>query len=121
MARNAPGSFALFGGAAAVYEYFYHLKDHRDATLLQNSIASVVGSVSSIIVSAPLDVIKTRIQKADFDKQQSGITIMNNLIKEEGPSALFKGLTPKILVVAPKLIFSFTIAQWLIAKIEKSL
>ena len=38
---------------------------------------------------------------------------MSDLVKEEGMSAFFKGLTPKIIVVGPKLIFSFTIAQWL--------
>jgi hypothetical protein len=33
------------------------------------------------------------------------------MVKKEGFRAFFKGLTPKILVVGPKLIFSFTVAQ----------
>jgi Mitochondrial carrier protein len=59
------------------------------------------------------------------------VTIVRDLIREEGAMALFKGLTPKvcrviayvyldadsdieILVVGPKLVFSYTIAQSLI-------
>ena len=41
------------------------------------------------------------------------------MIKKEGVSSLFKGLTPKILVVGPKLVFSFTIAQQLIPIFNK--
>ncbi len=33
----------------------------------------------------------------------------------------FQGLTPKVLVVGPKLIFSFTLAQYLISRIDTAL
>jgi hypothetical protein len=33
------------------------------------------------------------------------------MVMKEGLSSFFKGLTPKLLVVGPKLVFSFTIAQ----------
>jgi len=42
------------------------------------------------------------------------MTVVKELLKHEGATALFKGLTPKILVVGPKLVFSYTIAQSLI-------
>ena len=42
------------------------------------------------------------------------MSIVKDLLRNEGPGALFKGLTPKIIVVGPKLVFSFTIAQTLI-------
>jgi hypothetical protein len=62
------------------------------------------------------------------------MTIVRDLLRDEGAMALFKGLTPKvcqsylpfcciflgadsvteILVVGPKLVFSYTIAQSLI-------
>ena len=38
---------------------------------------------------------------------------------KEGPLSFFKGLTPKILVVGPKLVFSFTIAQQMIPIFDK--
>jgi hypothetical protein len=118
-ARNAPGSFALFGGSAACKEYIFQLKEYSDATFLQDAIASVVGAIASITVAAPLDVIKTRIQNRPFDSKDSGTTILRNLVANEGFTAFFKGLTPKIIVVGPKLVFSFTIAQQLMSYFDK--
>ncbi|UZJ53192.1 hypothetical protein CBS101457_002512 [Exobasidium rhododendri] len=113
-ARNAPGSFALFGGSAFTKEYLFGLEDYNKATWGQNFVASIGGAVASITVAAPLDVVKTRIQNANFESTTGGVTIIKDMIKNEGFSSFFKGLTPKILVVGPKLIFSFTLAQSLI-------
>ncbi|GAO46411.1 mitochondrial carrier [Saitoella complicata NRRL Y-17804] len=117
-ARNAPGSFALFGGSAFAKEYMFALKDYNDATWFQNFIASIAGASASLTVSAPLDVIKTRIQNQNFEAKGRGVEIMKNLIKNEGAGALFKGLVPKLLTAGPKLVFSYTIAQTLIPMID---
>ncbi|KAJ3108412.1 hypothetical protein HDU96_007528 [Phlyctochytrium bullatum] len=118
-ARNAPGSFALFGGSAVVKEHIFKLEDYGKATFFQNFCASIGGAVASITISAPLDVIKTRIQAKSADAAEGGWTIVRNMIKNEGFSSFFKGLTPKILVVGPKLIFSFTVAQQMIPFFSK--
>ncbi|KAI0328339.1 mitochondrial carrier [Cubamyces sp. BRFM 1775] len=119
MARNAPGSFALFGASAVTKEYVFGIQDYHKATWGQNFVASIAGAVASITVAAPLDTIKTRIQNANFESKVSGFTVVKDLLKNEGPSALFKGLTPKILVVGPKLVFSYTLAQSLIPLFSK--
>lgn len=98
-ARNAPGSFALFGGSAFVKEYIFGLQDYNKATFFQNFCASIGGAVASITVAAPLDVVKTRIQNRNFENPESGLNIIKDLIKKEGFGGFFKGLTPKILVV----------------------
>ncbi|KAJ5216783.1 high copy suppressor of abf2 [Penicillium chermesinum] len=113
-ARNAPGSFALFGGSAFAKEYIYHLTDYNKATWGQNFVASVAGASASLIVSAPLDVIKTRIQNRNFDNPEGGFKIVSKMLKNEGPLSLFKGLVPKLLMTGPKLVFSFWLAQTLI-------
>ncbi|KAI8329090.1 mitochondrial carrier domain-containing protein [Blakeslea trispora] len=118
-ARNAPGSFALFGGSAFVKEYIFHLEDYNKATFFQNFCSSIGGAVASITVAAPLDVVKTRIQNRNFENPESGLKIIKDLVKNEGFGGFFKGLTPKILVVGPKLIFSFTVAQQLIPVFHK--
>ncbi|ODQ82389.1 hypothetical protein BABINDRAFT_71320 [Babjeviella inositovora NRRL Y-12698] len=121
MARNAPGSFALFGGNAFAKEYIFGLADYNTATWSQNFVTSIFGASASLIVSAPLDVIKTRIQNRNFDNPQSGVTILKNMLKTEGFSAFFKGLTPKLLTTGPKLVFSFALAQSLIPAFDKIL
>ncbi|KAG8526238.1 uncharacterized protein KY384_000231 [Bacidia gigantensis] len=113
-ARNAPGSFALFGGAAAAKQYLYKLSDYNTASYLQNFVASIAGATSSILVSAPLDVIKTRIQNRNFESPESGFKIIGSMMRQEGFRSFFKGLTPKILMTGPKLVFSFWLAQTLI-------
>lgn len=106
------------------------MTDYSQATWTQNFIASIAGAVASITIAAPLDTVKTRIQNANFEQKVPGLTVIRDLIKHEGPSAFFKGLTPKvcihsrnvllmliyvqILVVGPKLVFSYTLAQSLI-------
>eukprot|EP00579_Thalassiosira_antarctica_P002581 CAMPEP_0201872310 /NCGR_PEP_ID=MMETSP0902-20130614/5047_1 /ASSEMBLY_ACC=CAM_ASM_000551 /TAXON_ID=420261 /ORGANISM="Thalassiosira antarctica, Strain CCMP982" /LENGTH=319 /DNA_ID=CAMNT_0048398549 /DNA_START=92 /DNA_END=1051 /DNA_ORIENTATION=+ len=119
--RNAPGSFALFGGNTAAKIFMGVGEDGNRATWAQDAIASCVGATASITVAAPLDVIKTRVQNRPFDSPESGMTIFKRLIKNEGIGGLFKGLTPKLLVVGPKLVFSFTIAQHLIGYFEHRL
>lgn len=112
MARNAPGSFAvypfiftrlvyllflqLFGGSAATKEYILGVTDYSKATWTQNFIASVVGAAASITIAAPLDTVKTRIQNANFEQKVPGVTVVRDLIRNEGMSAFFKGLTPKV-------------------------
>jgi hypothetical protein len=93
----------LQGGAELAYQYAFHLKDRRDASVVQHLSASVLGSVASIIVSSPLDTIKTRIQMQNFGTNTSGTAVFKELIRHEGITALWKGLTPKILIVGPKL------------------
>jgi len=83
-----------------------------------DAIASCIGATASITVAQPLDVIKTRIQNRPFDSPESGGTIFKRLIKNEGMGGLFKGLTPKLIVVGPKLVFSFTVAQQVISYFE---
>ncbi|KAK4175704.1 mitochondrial carrier domain-containing protein [Triangularia setosa] len=113
-ARNAPGSFALFGGSAFAKEFLFGLNDYNKASWFQNFIASIAGASASLLVSAPLDVIKTRIQNRNFDNPESGFRILTNMAKNEGAGAFFKGLVPKLLMTGPKLVFSFWLAQTLI-------
>jgi len=109
----------LFGGSAAAKQYIFKLQDYNKATWGQNFVASIIGSSSSIIVSAPMDVIKTRIQNRNFDNPESGFRIVSNMARNEGPLSFFKGLIPKLLMTGPKLTFSFWLAQTLIPAFSK--
>lgn len=112
-ARNALGSFALFGGCAAAKQYLFGLEDYNSATCTQNLVASGVGSCASIIVASPLDVVKTRLQSQGFGSKESGFRIVGRMARHEGPGSFFKALLPKILTTGPKITFSFWLAQTL--------
>jgi len=117
-ARNAPGSFALFGGASVVRERVFGVSHIRDATLFQHLMAAIAGSIASIVTASPFDVIKTRLQRQNFDQNLTGRQIVKEIHRTEGYGAYFKGLTPKFISVGPKLVFSFTLSHYLIVKID---
>lgn len=77
-------------------DYLFGITDYSKATWGQNFVASIAGAIASITVAAPLDTVKTRIQNANFESKVSGMTVVRELFRNEGPMALFKGLTPKV-------------------------
>lgn len=109
MARNAPGSFMLFGVNSGVKDLL-GVRD-RKATVLETFVSSAAGGCASVFFVCPLDVIKTRLQSGTY--QGSGFEILTSTMREEGIGAFWKGAVPKVCTVAPKLVFSFTVAQCL--------
>lgn len=116
IARNAPGQFALFG-TNSLLKHFMGLdgKVGSSATISQNAIASCGGAAACLVAAQPFDVIKTRLQARPFDCKMTGMEIATKLIQNEGLRGFLKGLPVKLLVVGPKIAFSFTIAQTLIS------
>jgi hypothetical protein len=113
-ARNSFGCFALFGTSTFVKDRVFGLSDSQTpATLTQNMIASMCGACASIAIAAPLDVVKVRVQAAPLDAPISGWRVVQALFQTEGVWALSKGVVPKMLASAPKVTFSFTVAQTL--------
>lgn len=117
MMRNIPGSFALFGGNSFMKEKVFRLDNYNNSTFFQNFLSSTFGAFCSITVSSPMDVIKTRIQAETAKK--SSIKLITDLVKNEGIGAFYRGLGPKLMIVGPKLVFSFTVAQQLIQSIDQ--
>lgn len=92
-------SLQLFG-ASALTKDLMGVADYHKATWGQNFVASIAGAVASITVAAPLDVIKTRIQNANFETRVHGLVVFRELVRNEGIGGLFKGLTPKVCAAA---------------------
>jgi hypothetical protein len=74
--------------------------------------------------NAPLDTIKTRIQKmsnkeAEGNGWQRFRTVVNQIIKNEGYLAFYKGLTPRILRVAPGQAVTFMVYERVRRWLEK--
>ena len=111
--RNAPGSFLLFGGTAFTKDFVFGLEDYRKATFFQNLVSSSVGACLGVFFTSPMDVIKTRIQNKNFTQaSSSGISIFVQVVKTEGFSAFFKGITPKVIATSPKLVFTYTLTEY---------
>ena len=63
--------------------------------------------------NAPIDTIKTRIQKSSapgkgWDRFK---TVTTDILQKEGPRAFYKGLTPRLLRVAPGQAVTFMVYE----------
>ena len=89
-------------------------------TTLIGLISGAVGPFSN----APIDTIKTRLQRTPATPGQSALSrithIAGDMFKTEGTSAFYKGITPRVMRVAPGQAVTFTVYEFLKGKLEAS-
>jgi solute carrier family 25 (mitochondrial 2-oxodicarboxylate transporter), member 21 len=69
--------------------------------------AGAIAGVSEILVMYPLDVVKTRMQlqtsKTVAEEQYTGtFDALRKIVRQEGPSRLYRGIMAPIFMEAPK-------------------
>ncbi|KAI9801116.1 MAG: hypothetical protein M1833_002984 [Piccolia ochrophora] len=99
----------------------YHDKELPSyQTMFIGLISGAMGPLSN----APIDTIKTRLQKTPGEPGQTAISrimiIGREMWKHEGVHAFYKGITPRIMRVAPGQAVTFTVYEFLKEKMEKS-
>lgn len=119
--RNLIGRSNLYFLNSVMREYVFEKDNQWDMTLMQYNIISFVSITSSILFTAPFDVIKTRVQNRDFGNTDGAFKMTRRILQEEGWRGFFKGVNTKLLIISPKIMFSFTASQYLIAYFEKNL
>ncbi|ABN66822.1 mitochondrial succinate-fumarate transporter [Scheffersomyces stipitis CBS 6054] len=116
-ARQATNQGVNFTVYSKLKEY---LQEYHGKEVLPSWETSLIGLVSGALgplSNAPLDTIKTRLQKTTFASNESGLVrivkIGRQLVKEEGTAALYKGITPRIMRVAPGQAVTFTVYEFM--------
>jgi len=113
-------------------EKYVNANSVRDALQWQHLTAGALARGTAAIVMSPFDVIKTRLQiQGHYTRQvaaaasgvgasvapasqlqmrtyNSGLHALRTILQEEGMGALYSGLTPRLLYVAPAAAISFT-------------
>ncbi|MBW0482761.1 hypothetical protein O181_022476 [Austropuccinia psidii MF-1] len=88
-------------------------------TLMLGLISGAVGPFTN----APIDTIKTRIQKATALAGENAWTrfrmVSSEMFLQEGPKAFYKGITPRVMRVAPGQAVVFTVYEKMKSLIEK--
>ncbi|KAI6164007.1 mitochondrial carrier [Pisolithus thermaeus] len=74
--------------------------------LFNNFISGSIGGFVGTVLNTPFDVVKSRIQGASkvpgvVPKYNWTYPALVTIFREEGPAALYKGFTPKVLRLAP--------------------
>ena len=90
----------------------------------QTMVIGLVSGAMGPLSNAPIDTIKTRLQKTPGEPGETAISRVVNLtrqmFKHEGFPALYKGITPRIMRVAPGQAVTFTVYEYLKNMLEES-
>ncbi|KAI9702542.1 MAG: hypothetical protein M1836_001022 [Candelina mexicana] len=101
------------------YQPDYHEKELPSyQTMFIGLISGAMGPLSN----APIDTIKTRLQKTPGQPGETALSrvtaIARDMFKQEGFHAFYKGITPRIMRVAPGQAVTFTVYEFLKEKLE---
>jgi len=100
--RDVPGSMAYF----AAYEGFKRLltpQGSRPEDLQPFAVlfAGGMAGVFNWLIAIPPDVLKSRLQSAPEGTYRGVLDVLQQLLRNEGPSALFRGVGPVMLRAFP--------------------
>ncbi|OWZ77957.1 solute carrier family 25 (mitochondrial citrate transporter), member 1 [Cryptococcus neoformans Bt85] len=91
---------------------------HKESGQLPSWQTMILGLVSGAMgpfSNAPIDTIKTRIQKASKVEGETALSRMvkvtSEMFRNEGAKAFYKGITPRVLRVAPGQAIVFTVYE----------
>ena len=97
---------------------------HQELPSYQTMCIGLVSGAMGPLSNAPVDTIKTRLQKNPGQPGQSAVsrvyTLTRDMFRQEGFPALYKGITPRIMRVAPGQAVTFTVYEYLKDKLERS-
>ncbi|KAJ3113748.1 hypothetical protein HDU96_003008 [Phlyctochytrium bullatum] len=113
--RQATNQAANF----TVYQYLkkelHRLQPDIGDTLpaYQHLLMGFISGACGPLFNAPIDTIKTRIQKNPSNESgwKRFVSISTNIVKNEGWTAFYKGLTPRVLRVAPGQAITFMVYE----------
>jgi solute carrier family 25 citrate transporter 1 len=90
----------------------------------QTTLIGLVSGAMGPLSNAPIDTIKTRLQKTPAEPGTTAwmriSRIAGDMFKQEGFHAFYKGITPRIMRVAPGQAVTFTVYEYLRSKLESS-
>ncbi|TKR77349.1 hypothetical protein L596_018344 [Steinernema carpocapsae] len=95
LAREVPGYFCFFGAYEACRFMFAGKDGNKDEIgLLPTAVSGAIGGMALWTAIFPADVIKSRMQVSG---KGTFMSIFKEMLKKEGFTALYRGLTPTLL------------------------
>tara|TARA_Y100000389_G_scaffold202121_2_gene246593 strand:+ start:2742 stop:3602 length:861 start_codon:yes stop_codon:yes gene_type:complete len=119
--RNIIAMGNFFMVSSSIREYYYNKQNQWDLQYKDYVLIGTISSFFSITTSSPFDVIKTRIQNKNFGEYTNSYHIVKDIIKNEGPYAFYKGIVTKLFTIGPKIVFTYSISQYLISHFQKTI
>jgi len=118
MLRDVPfnaiyfSSYAVFKALWATTETTTNGETNTTTAQWKTFVSGIAAGTLAAGIDTPADTIKTRLQSGKYGYK--GITdAFSTIVKKEGISGLFKGLLPRVLVIAPLFSITFTVFETL--------
>jgi len=99
--RDIPGNAAYFGSYEYAKQLSCELEGREKPSTMGTLLAGGCAGVANWIVAIPFDTVKSRWQTAPTGRYKSVLDVFQTLVREEGPTALFRGLSPALLRAFP--------------------
>lgn len=114
LARDVPFSCIYWFSYELLRRQALEQSPNGDLSMAATFTAGASAGAVAATITTPLDVIKTQQQLADSHSSQSAFSVFTNIIRRDGPRALFSGLVPRLMKVAPScaiLIASYEVGK----------
>lgn len=107
---GAPASVAraAAGSAAQLTSYDLVKTSQSPSAVL---LATVVSSVAYVTAAAPFDVVKARLMVSSKKERKNLIACLVDIVRYEGPLALFRGWLPALLRLLPSTLLIFPLLE----------
>ncbi|PGH23760.1 hypothetical protein AJ80_02190 [Polytolypa hystricis UAMH7299] len=96
----------------------------NDLPSYQTMVIGLISGAMGPFSNAPIDTIKTRLQRTPAQPGQTALSritaISRDMFKQEGARAFYKGITPRVMRVAPGQAVTFTVYEFLREKLERT-
>lgn len=123
--RQGTNQAANFTAYTELKDYMQRRSPDASAPLpgWQTAIIGLISGAVGPFTNAPIDTIKTRLQRMPAEPGQSSTqritAIANSMYKQEGIRAFWMGITPRVMRVAPGQAVTFAVYEYLKGILEK--
>ncbi|KAJ5329540.1 hypothetical protein MYU51_007113 [Penicillium brevicompactum] len=121
---NQAANFTAYTELKAALQRWQPEYSNSQLPSYQTTFIGLISGAVGPFSNAPIDTIKTRLQKTRAEPGQSAVSrimvIAKDMFKTEGTRAFYKGITPRVMRVAPGQAVTFTVYEYLKGKLEGS-
>ena len=121
---NQAVNFSAYTELKALLQKWQPEYTNKEIPSYQTMVIGLVSGAMGPLSNAPIDTIKTRLQKTPGEPGQTAISriamIARDMFKREGFRAFYMGITPRIMRVAPGQAVTFTVYEYIKGLLEQS-
>ena len=121
---NQAVNFSAYAKLKSLLQEYQPAYHDKELPSYQTMIIGLVSGAMGPLSNAPIDTIKTRLQKTPSQPGETAISrvkvIATDMFKQEGFHAFYKGITPRIMRVAPGQAVTFTVYEYLKGWLEST-